>query len=282
MANKIDTLKAEIAEMEEVANDPGTPDDVKKALAPAIKNAKAQLNALTPTSPAKKEKAAPAPAKPAPVAQPVVKKSDATKPSSLKDCQDLLEKYQDKKKTDKKRVQKRANQGKPPTLTPSEVVKKTATSVKAKVIEIKKADSKLPASEITKITNGIISTIKGTLSGMASAVTKKAFLSDIINELRKIERNLPATAMHGMMLAAGGRTKNAINRDRMFQSQQEWEKDYQRKGEPGRRYMEDGGEIKDENGYLKYTIENGELVIDNIKVFKQRIGTGKKLINKVI
>ena len=41
------------------------------------------------------------------------------------------------------------------------------------------------------------------------------------------------------------------------------------------------GEIKDENGCLKYAIENGEVIIENIKVLKQRIGTGKKLINKV-
>jgi len=40
MANKINTLKAEIAEMEEVANDPGTPDDVKKALARQLKTPK--------------------------------------------------------------------------------------------------------------------------------------------------------------------------------------------------------------------------------------------------
>ena len=42
-----------------------------------------------------------------------------------------------------------------------------------------------------------------------------------------------------------------------------------------------GGELKDENGYLKYTIEDDELIIDKIKVYKQRLGTGKKLIKEV-
>lgn len=47
------------------------------------------------------------------------------------------------------------------------------------------------------------------------------------------------------------------------------------------KYMEDGGLIEDENGYLKYSIEEDELIIDNIKVYKQRLGTGRKLMNQV-
>ena len=43
----------------------------------------------------------------------------------------------------------------------------------------------------------------------------------------------------------------------------------------------DGGIIEDENGYLKYTIEGDELIIDNIKVYKQRLGTGKKLLKQI-
>jgi hypothetical protein len=42
-----------------------------------------------------------------------------------------------------------------------------------------------------------------------------------------------------------------------------------------------GGIIEDENGYLKYTIEGDELIIDNIKVYKQRLGTGKKLLKQI-
>ena len=45
--------------------------------------------------------------------------------------------------------------------------------------------------------------------------------------------------------------------------------------------MEDNGLIEDENGYLKYSVEDGELIIDNIKVYKQRLGTGTKLMNQV-
>jgi len=39
--------------------------------------------------------------------------------------------------------------------------------------------------------------------------------------------------------------------------------------------------IKNENGYLKYSIDENEIVIDNIKVYKQRLGTGKLLINEL-
>jgi hypothetical protein len=45
--------------------------------------------------------------------------------------------------------------------------------------------------------------------------------------------------------------------------------------------FEEGGEIKNENGYLKYTIEDDEVIINNIKVYKQRLGIGKKLINQL-
>jgi hypothetical protein len=39
--------------------------------------------------------------------------------------------------------------------------------------------------------------------------------------------------------------------------------------------------IFNENGWIKYTIEEDEIVIDNIKVYKQRLGTGTKLINDI-
>jgi hypothetical protein len=37
--------------------------------------------------------------------------------------------------------------------------------------------------------------------------------------------------------------------------------------------------ITDNNGYLVYHIEDGEIIIDDIKSFIPKIGTGKKLIN---
>lgn len=39
--------------------------------------------------------------------------------------------------------------------------------------------------------------------------------------------------------------------------------------------------IKLENGFLKYTIEKNEITIDNIKVYEQRKGTGRKLVEEV-
>jgi hypothetical protein len=39
--------------------------------------------------------------------------------------------------------------------------------------------------------------------------------------------------------------------------------------------------ILNENGWIKYTIEEDEIIIDNIKVHKQRLGTGKKMINEI-
>ncbi len=39
--------------------------------------------------------------------------------------------------------------------------------------------------------------------------------------------------------------------------------------------------IKLENGFLKYTIEKNEITIDNIKVYEQRKGTGKKMIEEL-
>jgi hypothetical protein len=40
-------------------------------------------------------------------------------------------------------------------------------------------------------------------------------------------------------------------------------------------------DIKNENGYLLYTITESEITLDNIKVYKQRIGTGKKMIEEL-
>jgi hypothetical protein len=39
--------------------------------------------------------------------------------------------------------------------------------------------------------------------------------------------------------------------------------------------------IKNENGYLLYTVSNSEITIDNIKVYETRKGTGKKMINEL-
>lgn len=40
-------------------------------------------------------------------------------------------------------------------------------------------------------------------------------------------------------------------------------------------------EFKLENGYALVTVDNGEVVIENIKVYEQRKGTGRELIEMV-
>lgn len=39
--------------------------------------------------------------------------------------------------------------------------------------------------------------------------------------------------------------------------------------------------IENENGYLLYSIENTEITLDDIKVYEQRKGTGKKMIEEL-
>ena len=46
MASKISTLKKDVADMEEVMNDASTPQNVKKAIEPALKKAKQDLAEL--------------------------------------------------------------------------------------------------------------------------------------------------------------------------------------------------------------------------------------------
>ena len=40
-------------------------------------------------------------------------------------------------------------------------------------------------------------------------------------------------------------------------------------------------DIKNENGYLRYTIEDNEITLDNIKAYEQRKGTGSKMIEEL-
>ena len=39
--------------------------------------------------------------------------------------------------------------------------------------------------------------------------------------------------------------------------------------------------IKNEKGYLLYTVTDTEITLDNIKVYEQRKGTGRKMINEL-
>ena len=40
-------------------------------------------------------------------------------------------------------------------------------------------------------------------------------------------------------------------------------------------------DIKNENGYLLYSVQRNEITIDNIKVFSKRNGTGKKMVEEL-
>lgn len=40
-------------------------------------------------------------------------------------------------------------------------------------------------------------------------------------------------------------------------------------------------DIKNENGYIQYTITEDEITLDNIKVYEQRKGTGRKMIEEL-
>ena len=40
-------------------------------------------------------------------------------------------------------------------------------------------------------------------------------------------------------------------------------------------------DIKNENGYLLYTVTEDEITLDNIKVYEQRKGTGRKMIEEL-
>jgi DNA repair protein RadC len=296
MANKIGTLKNDIAEMEEVLNDSSTPAEVKKALEPAIKKAKEQLAELEKESEPKKAAAPKEVKKVEPktpkksgyklgdmyssdfdyegmlkmglttnstwakkdlqklydsfedvnyhyatpplldairnsktkketednlkkfhklvkeelgeVEEVVVKKEEPKKKKiisdSLQKCKDLLAKYQEKKKNDAKRLQKRAEQGKPVELTPAETVKKSAQKVEAKVIDIVETRGGLKAAEINQLANGIISTIKSTLEGIEDTTKKHKFLKEIVKEIQDLEKKLPKAAANGMYMEDGG------------------------------------------------------------------------------
>ena len=296
MANKIGTLKNDIAEMEEVLNDSSTPAEVKKALEPAIKKAKEQLAELEKESEPKKAAApkevkkvepktpkksgyklgdmysedfdydgmlkmglttnsswskkdlqklfdsfedvnyhtASAPLSDAirnskndkevednlkkfhklvkeelgEVEEVVVKKEEPKKKKTINDslqkCKDLLAKYQEKKKNDAKRLQKRAEQGKPVELTPSETVKKSAEKVEAKVIDIVEKKGGLKSAEINQLANGIIATIKSTLEGIEDTTRKHKFLKEIGKEIHDLEKHLPKAAAKGMYMEDGG------------------------------------------------------------------------------
>jgi hypothetical protein len=198
MANKISILKSDIAEMQEVLNESSTPADVKKALEPALKKAKEDLAKLEKEGGDKPEKKESAKAMPA-------KKSNKSADEAIKNCRELLAKYQSKKANDSERIAKRTKAGKPATLTPAETVNKSASKVKSKIVTMKKnTDEGLKVSEINKLSSGIIATIKSTLEGINTVSEKHKFLNSIQKEIIALNKRLPKAAKYGMYMAEGG------------------------------------------------------------------------------
>lgn len=196
MASKIEKLESEIAEMQSVVDDPSTPSDIKKPLEEAILAAKKQL--------AKASESAPSSSKAAPLLKKIPVKAKKYSPGSLeKRCAELAKKYKANIEATAERAEKRRDQGKPATLTPSETIRKAATSVQSKVVSMVKDDKKLDKQDSVSLSNGIIKTVQGILKGFKSAVNQKAFLSGLIADLQKMERKLPKAAMMGMKVDEG-------------------------------------------------------------------------------
>jgi hypothetical protein len=207
MASKIQELESEIAEMQSVVDDPSTPSDIKKPLEEAILAAKKQLVKATESAPSS-SKASPLSLtkkkKAAPVLKKIAVKAKSYSPGSLKKrCAELAKKYNANKEATAERAEKRRDQGKPATLTPSETIRKAATSVQSKVVSMVKDDKKLDKQDSVSLSNGIIKTVQGILKGFKSAVNQKAFLSGLIADLQKMERKLPKAAMMGMKVDEG-------------------------------------------------------------------------------
>ena len=212
--NKIEQLKTDIEKIEKGLNSSTTPEQFKDALRKTLKEKKDELKELMDAE--KKEepakKAAPAKAAPpkkveTPKKEAPAKKDDKKKSPKnlLDDCRDIIKKHKEQQKAASKRVEERRKQGKPATLTPSETVKKTAQSVKSKVVSMtEKTDKGLPASEVNKLSTGIIATIKSTLQGISTNVEKHRFLNDLISEIKSLNNSLTKVAMQGAILDDGG------------------------------------------------------------------------------
>ena len=152
----------------------------------------------------KDESPKPAPAKKPETGQPAKKSPKDV----LANCREILAKHNKEKKNAKQRVEKRKKQGKPAQLTPAEVVSKTAKSVKAKVVDMKDREKTLPASEVDKLTSGIIATIKSTLEGIKDTTKKHDFLFELKKEIGYLYTHLSKVAMDGGMFKDGGSLDN--------------------------------------------------------------------------
>jgi len=223
MKSKLEQYKQELSELMETKNDPNTPSDIKEAIAPAIEKLKSLIKdeeaKVDKTKPKKESKPKSALKKVqekigAKKKQPE-KKSEPAKKSltALDRCREIIAKYNDKKKADAQRVKKRIRAGKPVELTAGETIKKAASKVRAKVVEM---DRGLKASEETSIISGIVKSVVSAMAGIKEPNRKKEFLSKIIESLSKLNKNIKLRADDGMYVEdsiefiedAGGEMEN--------------------------------------------------------------------------
>ena len=199
-------LKSELeAKLKDFDNAPAVKEKVsaaKKIAASVVKKAK--------VAPVKKERVAKV--KKEKVVKAVVAKKAAKEPvkkkNILEDCKEILKTYRKKKQHDKERAEGRAKKGKPAKLTPSETIAKSAAAVKTKVIDIKEAKKGISQSEISKITNSIVSTVSSTLSGIIEVANKHKFVKGLVSELRSLEDSIAKNKkVSGSKYEEGGETE---------------------------------------------------------------------------
>jgi hypothetical protein len=215
-------LKDTIRELQELYDDPKTDSDDKKIFAAGIEKAKKALKELE-DKPTPKEAKAEEPKK-AEKKEAKESKDDARAKaqSALDKCKELLKKHKEKKEADAKRVEKRRKAGKPAELTPAETVKKSAASVKAKVVDIKEKDDSLRKSEWKALASGILQTVESTLSGIEDVAERANFLMMLEVKIKKLQEKLHENrAERGMLVGEGPGVKEKVlswmnlNRDKL-------------------------------------------------------------------
>jgi hypothetical protein len=205
--NKIEQLKSDIEKIEKGLNSSTTPDQFKEQLRQTLKGKKDELESLIKEKKEAPKKQEVTVKKAEPVKKEATEKQAGARSSKqiLEDCRKILSKYNKEKKSAVERIKERKKQGKPARLTPSETVSKTAKTIKSKIVEMKgKTDNGLPISEVNKLSNGIIATVKSTLSGIKNNVEKREFINNLISEIRSLTNNLTKVAMGGGMFEDGG------------------------------------------------------------------------------
>jgi hypothetical protein len=90
--------------------------------------------------------------------------------------------------------------------------------------------------------------------------SKRSFLVDISNGSRiKVGSANFSKYEEGGMMAQGGRTTSAINRDRAYKSNQPWEQDYQRKSNPKNPKYKSSSDFFEGGGEMHRLFEDGEV-----------------------